>query len=1443
MRKKKKKNKQHRKKKITFQKLKPETEAFVTKSDSSAGLGQDPIFQHVGSVGARTPPDIELKLNFNLHDHSATMSVLRCYWRPGNDKGRRLASILQRLVVEHNWITATDCELCFTVLWRGITDPTKDEMHRLAWLVKPHFTEHAVSWEPGLNAGPSDLLFEVGPRLNFSTPWSTNAVAICQAIGLLNVARIECSERYLIKVDGKSLPGPEMVSQLVPKLYDRMTQSIYQEPLTSFELDIKAVPTFDVDVLGRGRAALEEANRELGLAFDDWDLDYYTRMFCDEVGRNPTSVECFDLAQSNSEHSRHWFFKGRLHVEGRVEEQSLFQMVMSTQERSNANSIIKFNDNSSAIRGGEISCLYPKDPALPSPFSERPSLRHAIFTAETHNFPTGVAPFSGATTGAGGRIRDVQCTGRGAHVIAGTAGYTFGNLHIPGYPLPWEDDSVFYPSNFARPLEVAIEASNGASDYGNKFGEPVLAAETARSVSSNVRLQHENITSALLPPQPGGFARSFGQLLPSGERSEWVKPIMFSGGLGSLDGRHVNKMQPEKGMLVVKIGGPAYRIGVGGGAASSIQVQGDNETELDFGAVQRGDAEMEQKMNRALRACLESPQENPICSLHDQGAGGNGNVLKELCEPEGAVMYTSRFQTGDPTLSVLELWGAEYQESNALLMKHEDLHRLRTFCQRERCPIDVVGDITGDGRIVLIDDREKAAVAVEAESQEQSITPQHPVDLKLDWVLGRMPPKDIFLTVQEPVLRSLVLPAGLTVHEALGRVLRLPSVASKRYLTNKVDRSVSGLVAQQQCVGPLHTPLADVAVVAFSPLSQLGIATAIGEQPLKGLVRPEAGGRMALAEALTNLVFARVTDLKDVKCSANWMWPAKLPGEGACLLRACRALCDTMKVLGVAIDGGKDSLSMAARVGDSIVKAPGELVISAYAICPDITATITSDLKHPDGKGVLVHVPVHTGSARLGGSALAQCFGQLGDDCPDLDCPESLSACFLTTQELITDGLLSAGHDISDGGLISCVLEMAFAGNYGVDVNVEQCDGHSVLEILFSEELGLILEVRSKDEAEVLRRYSNAGLQCTPLGRVTAEGPGATVCVSVGGTYVLEESLSDLRDIWEETSFRLERLQVTEACTLEEERGLAKRRAPPFKLTFEPVETPPAFLSPGPGQPIVATIREEGSNGDREMVAALHMAGFEVWDITMQDLLAGVVTLDRFRGIVFVGGFSYADVFGSAKGWAASVMFDLSVRAQFSAFHSRTDTFSLGVCNGCQLMALLGWVAQDLGDLGCAGNSADEMHNGVVLTHNLSGRFESRFVTVKVLPSPALMLVGMEGSALGIWVAHGEGHMKFKKKQIIDTVLKQDLAPLRYVDDDGIPTECYPLNPNGSPLGIAALCSGDGRHLAMMPHPERCVLTWQWPWMPYAWRTSLTTSPWLQMFQNAHTWCRREGSV
>uniref|UniRef100_A0A671VXE9 Phosphoribosylformylglycinamidine synthase n=1 Tax=Sparus aurata TaxID=8175 RepID=A0A671VXE9_SPAAU len=1202
-------------------------------------------------------------------------------------------------------------------------------------------------------------------RLNFSTAWSTNAVSICQSAGLNNVTRVELSRRFLIKFQ-------DSLYKLIECLYDSMTECIYQHPITSFTVEIKPQPVFEVDVLGKGRPALETANDELGLAFDSWDLDFYTSMF-QRIKRNPTSVECFDLAQSNSEHSRHWFFRGRMEIEGQEQKETLFSLIMDTQQHSNQNNVIKFCDNSSGIKGMELECVYPRDPSQASSYETRRSLRHIIFTAETHNFPTGVAPFSGATTGTGGRIRDVQSAGKGGHVIAGTAGYCFGNLHIPGYALPWESsgDGWEYPSSFAPPLQVAIEASDGASDYGNKFGEPVLS----------------------------GFARSFGMRLANGERREWIKPIMFSGGLGSIEETHVKKDEAEAGMEVVKIGGPVYRIGVGGGAASSVEVQGDNSSDRDLGAVQRGDAEMEQKMNRALRACLERSSGNPICSIHDQGAGGNGT------------RQTHGVYKGDPTLSVLELWGAEYQESNALLLHPSDRSFLEAVCRREKCPVDFVGNITGDGKIVLVDD--------EGGSGDESDRGRHPVDLQLEWVLGKMPQKEFKMERLAVTHQPLALPPGLTVKDALDRVLRLPAVASKRYLTNKVDRSVTGLVAQQQCVGPLHTPLADVAVVALSPFSLEGAATAIGEQPIKGLVCPAAGARMAVGEALTNLVFARITALKDVKCSGNWMWAAKLPGEGACLWDACKAMCEVMGQLGVAIDGGKDSLSMAARVGKETVKAPGALVISAYAVCPDITATVTPDLEDPDGKGVLLWIPLSPGRHRLGGSALAQCYSQLGDCSPDLSQPELLTACFDTTQTLIHDRLLSAGHDISDGGLISCLLEMAFAGNRGIDVELTS-QGTGVMELLFSEELGLVLEVSQLHVETVRQRYSDAGVQCHRVGKTCGFGPEA-VSVRVDGQEVLKESLPNLRALWEDTSFQLERLQANEVCVKQEEDGLAKRTQPYFKLTFDPSEIPTAV------KPRVAVVREEGSNGDREMSVSLYMAGFEVWDVTMQDLCSGSLTLDSFKVVVFVGGFSYADVLGSAKGWAATVAYNPKAKAEFDRFRQRDDTLSLGVCNGCQLLALLGWVGE-----GVTGADTD-----VVLTHNKSGRFESRFVSVGIQESASVWLRGMGGSALGVWVAHGEGLMQFRSSQAQDQIISGGLAPLRYLDDQGHPTEEYPLNPNGSPGGIAGLCSRDGRHLAMMPHPERCTLGWQWPWAPRDLRPSLTPSPWLRMFKNAAAWC------
>jgi len=1217
---------------------------------------------------------------------------------------------------------------------------------------------------------------EVGPRLNFMTAWSANAVSVCRAVGLAAVTRIERSRRYRLAADGPL--DPAGLAEFVARIHDRMTECPYPAPLSTFETGVRPEPVRVVPLLEEGVAALRRLNEQLGLGMDEWDLAYYHDLFVKELGRNPTDVECFDLAQSNSEHSRHWFFKGRLVIDGEEAPESLLDMVKAPWRTRPGNSVIAFRDNSSAIRGYRVRTIVPQRPGAPSPFAPARPFHHILFTAETHNFPCGVAPFPGAETGTGGRIRDVQAAGRGGLVVAGTAGYCVGNLRIPGYRLPWEDPSFAYPANLASPLEIEIQASNGASDYGNKFGEPLIQ----------------------------GFTRSFGLRLPDGERREWVKPIMFTGGVGQIDARHTDKGAPEPGMLVTKIGGPAYRIGMGGGAASSM-IQGQNVADLDFNAVQRGDAEMEQKVNRVIRACVEMGGDNPIVSIHDQGAGGNCNVVKELVYPAGARIEVRRIHSGDATLSVLELWGAEYQEQNALLVRPEKAALFESLCRREKVPCAFIGEVTGDGRIVLHDEE----------------TGTTPVDLDLGKVLGEMPRKTFHLERRAPALAPLRLPRGLSVRGALDRVLRLVSVGSKRFLTTKVDRSVTGLVAAQQCCGPLHLPVCDVAVVAQSHFGTTGAAMAIGEQPLKTLIDPAAMARLTVTEALTNLVWARITALNQVRCSGNWMWAAKLPGEGARLYDAAAALRDFMTALGIAVDGGKDSLSMAAVVpsagGTETVKSPGTLVVSAYAPCPDVTCVATPDLKRP-GESRLLFVDLARGRRRLGGSALAQVFGQVGDETPDGPEPALLARAFRTVQRLLREGLILSGHDRSDGGLAATLLEMAFAGNCGFSVEVGE---GPPLEILFAEEPGLVIEYLPRDERRILARLAAARLPCRILGATT---PHRRIAVRCGGRPVLDEDMRVLRRIWEETACRIERLQADPRCAAAERRAIFDRPGPRYELSFSPRPTPPSLLRRRV-KPAVAIIREEGSNGDREMASAFHQAGFKVWDVTMTDLLEGRVDLARFRGAAFVGGFSYADVLDSAKGWAGVIRFNERLAAMFRAFYERPDTFSLGVCNGCQLMALLGWVPWP-------GLPDTEQPRFV---RNLSGRFESRFSTVRILPGPAMMLRGMAGSVLGVWVAHGEGRAHFPSRRVLHEVEARRLAPLRYADDRGRITTAYPFNPNGSVEGIAGLCSADGRHLAMMPHPERTFLKWQWAYMPTNLKKRLKASPWLAMFQNARAWC------
>jgi phosphoribosylformylglycinamidine synthase len=950
--------------------------------------------------------------------------------------------------------------------------------------------------------------------------------------------------------------------------------------------------------------------------------------------------------------------------------------------------------------------------------------------------------------------------------------------------LPWEDPSFKYPGSMASPLDIEIEASNGASDYGNKYGEPVVS----------------------------GYTRSFGQRLPNGERYEFIKPIMFSAGLGNLNALHARKEEPKAGMVVVKIGGPAYRIGMGGGAASS-RASGEADAELDFNAVQRGDAEMENKLNRVLRSCIELAERNPIVSIHDQGAGGNGNVLKEIVEPLGASYDLRKIPLGDPTLSALEIWGAEYQENDCFLTTKEDLPMVLAFAKRENCTIAAVGEVTEDGRVVV----------------EDSNTGTTVVDLPLDLVLGKMPQKE-FPMIRVPMpLRPLALPDGLTAEAALDRVLRLLAVGCKRFLTNKVDRSVTGLVAQQQCVGPLHIPLANVAVLAQSHLSTTGAAITCGEQPIKGLIDPAAMARMTVAETITNIMWAKLSSLTDIKVAGNWMWAAKFEGEGPKMYDCCKALRDILIAMGVGIDGGKDSLSMAARVESEVVKSPGNLTVPAYCTVSDITKTVTPDLKRPD-ESSLVFVELDARKARLGGTALAQVYNQLGDQSPDVEDPAKLVSLFTVTQQLIEDRALLAGHDRSDGGLITVLLEMAFAGNCGLDVDLTLPAGveHTALATLFNEEVGIVLEVPTAAADGVAAAYAAQGLAASVIGKSTSE---KKCVVRVDGETVVDASMPVLRDVWEATGFELEKLQCNPECAIQEHEGLASRTGPTWHLTYTPEPTPVALIEAS-DKPKVAVIRQEGSNGDREMISAFHAAGFEVFDVHVNDLLAETVALDAFQGIVFVGGFSYADVLDSAKGWAAVLKYNPSVLAQLEAFKARPDTFSLGVCNGCQLMALLGWVPYP------DHNVAEAAQPRFI--ENNSARFESRFSSVQIQPSAAIMFAGMAGSSLGVWVAHGEGRVHFSTHETQDFVVAKQLAPMKYVDDDNNPTEVYPFNPNGSPLGIAALCSEDGRHLAMMPHPERCYLGWQWPYLPREWEEKGMRSgvgPWLRMFQNARTWC------
>ncbi|KRZ10812.1 Phosphoribosylformylglycinamidine synthase, partial [Trichinella zimbabwensis] len=1270
-------------------------------------------------------------------------TVFRFYhWQINEQLGNEILKKLlnDMLEGENLSVESVRCEFAFCVVSTR-SSITNEEIAKLKWLIERPFNMETLAAESAFayTRQENRLIIEIGTRPYFVTPFNINAVVACKLAGLNFVSRLEKTRRYCIHYNSGEL-SLSIRRKILTALHDRMTECEYTSDVVDFGTRRERQKVQEVEIM---------FDDKVDLTIEDEDIEYMLDLFKYKLKRNPTDVEIYDLTQSNS-----------------------------------------------VMRGLNVLQMRPIDPTEASEFQILPVLSHIVLTAETNNFQAdffvnfsqkfdadlGICPSTGAATGTGSRIRNVHATGRGAYVVAAIFGLSFGNLNVPGHRLPWERCNHSDSCTFASPLQICVQASDGSSEYGNKFGEPIIC----------------------------GFTRSFDQYVNELScRYAYLKPVMFSGGVGRIDEINIQKLKAAPGMLIVKLGGPAYRVSLGGGTSSTIEIHGNGS--LHYEAVQRGDPVMGQKLNRTIRACSELGRNNPIISIYDQAAGGNGNVIRKLIEPYGASIEPDNFSLGDSTLSIRELWSSEYQESDAILMSPKNVPLIEKICQRERCLYNVVGTVTESEKLVVKNFHDAA------DSFELPVN----LDLPLkSFILS----KTVRSATQ--ILRKFSLDAA--IETALKRVLLLPSVGSKNFITNKVDRSVTGLVAQQQCVGPFHTPVADVAVTALSYFETVGAAVAVGEQPMKMLIYPEVGARLTVGESLTNLVFAKIPNLEDVKCNANWMWPATSPEERYRMLEACEAMCKVMNKLGIAVDGGNESLLMAAEINEEVVKAPGTLVITSYAMCTDITKTVTPDLKctTEDGCLILVRFASLFDSWRLGGCAIAQCYGRTGSDSPDLDNVEQFKSAFRITQNLISDRVITAGHDISDGGLIVCLLEMAFSGGRSIAIDLPFT--REPINLLFSEELGIVIEVSQSNLDKVLNDFHTANVPVVYIGKsksLTDEEP--MIEIKINGDVVLAGSAQSYRCKWQETSCRLEKLQCNPIC-VEEEVFRLKLKPPMYEMQFLmeiPAVSQHATVKDA-STPCVAILREEGTTGDREMAAAFMCAGFRVWDLSMQDLFDNNISLNNFRGIVFPGGFSYSDVLGASKAWACSVIYHPKVKHQIEQFLQRRDTFSLGVCNGCQLMASLGWIGSN--------EAIGRSRQTISLEQNISGRFESRFCTVRIERSRSIMLKGMENSVLGIWIAHGEGRFQFKDELAYAAVEINHLIALRYVDSENEIALAYPYNPNGSPGGIAAICSANGRHLAMMPHPERSFMTWQWAYWPYE---HAPVSPWFHMFRNAYEWC------
>ncbi|MDO9235621.1 MAG: phosphoribosylformylglycinamidine synthase [Aquabacterium sp.] len=1271
-------------------------------------------------------------------------------------------------------------------------------------------------------AGPIDgTLVVVAPRLGTVSPWASKATDIAHNCGLA-IRRVERVTEFRVTVKAgliSTLTGgakplaAEDIAKVAALLHDRMTESVlFERESASHLFDEQVGQAMEhVDVLGQGRMALESANVTFGLALSDDEIDYLVTAFTG-LKRNPTDVELMMFAQANSEHCRHKIFNAEFTIDGQAQALSMFGMIRNTEKLNSQHTVVAYSDNASVMEGHVIERWMPAGYTNAPQYQGREELAHVLMKVETHNHPTAISPYPGASTGAGGEIRDEGSTGRGSRPKAGLTGFSVSNLNLPGTNEPWEAERFGKPDHIASALQIMIEGPLGGAAFNNEFGRPNL----------------------------GGYFRVFEQNVGQGAdviRRGYHKPIMIAGGLGTISSTQTHKIAFPAGTLLIQLGGPGMRIGMGGSAASSMAA-GTNAASLDFDSVQRGNPEIQRRAQEVINHCWGLEANNPILAIHDVGAGGISNAFPELVDGagKGARFDLSQVPLEETGLAPKEIWCNESQERYVMAIAPESLPIFKAMADRERCPFGVVGVTTDACELTLSDSSQPDA--------------DKAIDMPMDVLLGK-PPKmhrDVQRVARDGGEIDLT---GVALETVALDVLRHPTVASKRFLITIGDRTVGGLNHRDQMVGPWQVPVADVAVTLADYAGFKGEAMAMGERTPLASVNAPASGRMAVAESITNLLAAPI-ELSKVKLSANWMAACGEAGEDADLYDTVKAVgMDLCPALGVSIPVGKDSLSMRTKWSDhgevKQVTAPVSLIVTAFASIDDVRGTLTPQLITTEhGQPLdssLILIDLGEGRNRMAGSMLAQVLNQFGNDVPDLNNPEMLKQTVAAVNVLRAQGKLLAYHDRGDGGLWATACEMAFAGHTGVSLNVDMLvtegDGISdsradmgdsknwagqvgerrnelTLKALFNEELGVVLQVRTSERDAVMQTLREHGLSkhSHVVGKPNTKGE---VQVWRDAKAVFAAPLEQLHKTWDDVSWRIAQLRDNPACADSEHAAIGQQADPGMhvSLSFDPLENVAApFINKT--RPKVAILREQGVNSQVEMSYAMAQGGFDTFDVHMSDLQSGRARLDQFQGFIACGGFSYGDTLGAGEGWARSIMFNPKLAEQFAGFFNRTDTFALGVCNGCQMLAALSPIIPGA-------------HDWPKFTHNKSTRFEARLSMVEVLDSPSIFFEGMAGSRMPIAVSHGEGYANFSGRGNAANVHKA----LRFVDNNGASTEAYPLNPNGSPEGLTAVTTADGRFTAMMPHPERVFRNVQMSWTS---GDKSDLSPWARMFTNARKW-------